>query len=146
MGDEILKNIAKILLFSSLVLSSSFSLETNHLDMSEYDKLFSEISSKRVGISQNEIKKVKDPFILEIARQKLDGNVTTEKAEPTYDLHAIFGNKAKINDKWYAINEELGYYKLTKIKKASVLLTSASDTKELFIRKYNASNIQFSSK
>ncbi len=146
MGDEILKNIVLILCFSSIILSSSFAKETNFVDMSEYETLFAEISDKRVGVSSEEIKKVKNPFIFKIVHKTEDGEIADIKVETIYNLYAILGDKVKINDSWYSINDQLGYYKLSKIKQNSVLLSSASETKELFIRKQNASNVKFSSK
>ncbi|DAB32326.1 MAG TPA: hypothetical protein CFH79_04480 [Sulfurospirillum sp. UBA11407] len=141
-----MKNIVLILCFSSIILSSSFAKETNFVDMSEYETLFAEISDKRVGVSSEEIKKVKNPFIFKIVHKTEDGEIADIKVETIYNLYAILGDKVKINDSWYSINDQLGYYKLSKIKQNSVLLSSASETKELFIRKQNASNVKFSSK
>lgn len=141
-----MKNIIITLCFSSIILSSSFAKETNFVDMSEYETLFAEISDKRVGVSSEEIKKVKNPFIFKIVHKTEDGEIADIKVATIYNLYAILGDKVKINDSWYSINDQLGYYKLSKIKQNSVLLSSASETKELFIRKQNASNVKFSSK
>jgi hypothetical protein len=145
-GDEVLKNIIITLCFSSIILSSSFAKETNFVDMSEYDTLFAEISDKRIGVSNEDIKKIKNPFIFKMTQKVQDGETADVKVETVYTLYAILGNKVKINDSWYSINDQIGYYKLSKIKQNSVLLSSASETKELFIRKQNASNVKFSSK
>jgi hypothetical protein len=146
LGDEVLKNIIITLCFSSIILSSSFAKETNFVDMSEYDTLFAEISDKRIGVSNEDIKKIKNPFIFKMTQKVQDGETADVKVETVYTLYAILGNKVKINDSWYSINDQIGYYKLSKIKQNSVLLSSASETKELFIRKQNASNVKFSSK
>lgn len=114
--------------------------------MSEYDTLFAEISDKRIGVSNEDIKKIKNPFIFKMTQKVQDGETADVKVETVYTLYAILGNKVKINDSWYSINDQIGYYKLSKIKQNSVLLSSASETKELFIRKQNASNVKFSSK
>jgi hypothetical protein len=146
LGDEVLKNIIITLCFSSIILSSSFAKETNFVDMSEYDTLFAEISDKRIGVSNEDIKKIKNPFIFKMTQKVQDGETADVKVETVYTLYAILRNKVKINDSWYSINDQIGYYKLSKIKQNSVLLSSASETKELFIRKQNASNVKFSSK
>lgn len=145
MGDEILKKILfSILILFNLYVSNVFAKSSETQDMYEYDNLFLEISDRRVGLEQNNILEVKNPFMIVQTTSKNDSNATV--SEITYTLYGIFGNKAKINNQWYQLNDKIGYYKLTKIKHNSVLLTSMSEKKELFLRKSNETNIQFSSK
>lgn len=147
MGDEILKKILfSILILLNVCFSNLLAKDSETQEINEYNRLFSEISDRRVGLEQKNIIKVKNPFLITHSLSNNDSNASKSLSEITYTLYAIFGNKAKINNHWYVLNEKIGYYQLTKIKQNSVLITSASEKKELFLRKSNGTNIQFSSK
>jgi hypothetical protein len=148
MGDEILKkNILLLIpLFINACALNIWAQNAQTKELSEYDNLFSEISAKRSGVKAKEITKVKNPFVtLQREISSKDGN-TTQFKQITYTLYAILSDRVKINQHWYKINDTIGYYKLKKIKHNSVLLVSASEKKELFLRKDNEKYIQFSSK
>lgn len=144
MGDEILK---KLLLFIvSIFYCSLVSISASEIDMSKYDRLFVEISDKRLGVENSKIAQTKNPFLMKYKVSKKDGNNTTAiKKETIYKLNAIFGEKVKINSKWYRLKDKIGEYKLSKIKSNSVVLQNAYQKQELFIRKHNAKNVKFSS-
>jgi hypothetical protein len=135
--------ILSILIFSS----SAFCEQKNEMDMYEYDSLFLEISDKRLGVSNAAIEKVKNPFVMTKTVLTENGEtVEASKAEITYKLFAIFGNKAKINGKWYRLGDKIDYYKLSKITSKSVLMIGTNNKKELFIRNNDENNVKFSSK
>jgi hypothetical protein len=135
--------ILSILIFSS----SAFCEQKNEMDMYEYDSLFLEISDKRLGVSNVAIEKVKNPFVMTKTVLTENGEtVEASKAEITYKLFAIFGNKAKINGKWYRLGDKIDYYKLSKITSKSVLMIGTNNKKELFIRNNDENNVKFSSK
>jgi hypothetical protein len=146
-GDEILKkNFLLSIVFINFSILNTWAQSTQTKGLSEYDNLFSQISAKRLGVNSEKISRTKNPFV--IVHQNVtskDGN-TTKPQQITYTLYAIFEKRAKINKHWYKINDTIGYYKLKKIKQNSVLLLSTSEKKELFLRKDNEKNIQFSSK
>lgn len=143
MGDEILKPIVTLIL--SLILSSTLVAAKN--DIKEYDKLFSQIGKKRIGISNSQIDRVKNPFIMTYSKVVVkDGNGTVTIKKPTYTLTAILNNKAKLNGQWYKLHSEIGDFKLVSIRSNSVIIKNEHSKKELFIRKSNVSKIKFSSK
>lgn len=146
MGDEILKKIIFFTLFTVL-LSNSFVLAGTAEDkIKEYDTLFNQIGEKRVGISNQKIENVQNPFLMTYQKQIApDGSVATVK-EIIYVLSAIFGKKAKINGIWYKINDKIGDLKLVRISDNSVIIKNEHSKKELFIRKNDVSKIKFSSK
>ena len=152
MGDEILKTIIALIL--SLILSSTLMAAKNdeftenfREKIAEYDKFFSEISEKRLGVSNSKIDTVKNPFIMTYGKVVVkDGNSTVKIKKPTYTLTAIFNKKAKLNGRWYKLYSKIGDFKLVSIGSNSVIIENEHSKKELFIRKSNVSKIKFSSK
>jgi len=146
MGDEILKTV--IMLFLLLIMSSSLVTANDFKDnISEYDKLFTQISEKRIGVSNSKIDTIKNPFIMTYNKVIVkDGNSTVTIKKPTYILTGIFNKKAKINKQWHKLHSEIGDFKLTSIGTKSVIIKNGHSKKELFIRKSNVSKIKFSSK
>ena len=146
MGDEILKKIIFFTLFVVL-LSNPFVLASPLEDkIKEYDTLFNQIGKKRVGISNEKIDNVKNPFLMTNQKQTTpDGTVATVQANP-YVLSAIFGKKAKINGLWYKINDTINDFKLVRISDKSVVIQNEHLEKEILIRKNDAIKIKFSSK
>jgi len=142
MGDEVLKKTVLLLLpilFCSILLA-----DKNNEFTAEYDKIFTQISEKRIGISNSKINVVKNPFLMTNVVIAKENNTTAPKIK--YNLNAIFGNKAKINGKWYKLNSEIGSFKLSHVKSNSVIMQNGHSKKELFIRKSDVSKIQFNSK
>jgi hypothetical protein len=145
MGDEVLKTL--ILLTLSLIISSAFLFAKDEVSSKtdEYDKLFTQISKKRIGASSQDINKVENPFIME-RNIVIDVNSSTAKAQTIYKLNAIFDKKAKINGQWYKLNSEIDNFNLASIGKNSVIIKNEHSKKELFIRKSDDNKIKFSSK
>jgi len=142
MGDEILK---KYLMIAASVVSlyamPQIGEDPNlQKDLKRFDSLFEEISKKRKGINKAVINALKDPFVYkkEIKRivQTKNGKVikTTPKKR-VLKLLAIFNNKAKINGKWYRVNQKIDNYKLLKIRKNSVILRDGGRRITLYLRK-----------
>jgi len=152
MGDEILKTIVALIL--SLILSSTLVAAKNDnftesfkKKIAEYDKFFSQISEKRIGVSNSKIDTVKNPFIMTYSKLVAqDSNGTVIQKKPTYILTAIFNKKAKLNGQWYKLHSEIGDFKLASIRSNSVIIKNEHFKKELFIRKSNVNKIKFSSK
>ncbi len=148
MGDEILRYIILILpiIFASSLIQASEEIKPNSSNekITEYDNLFSQISQKRVGVSNDEISMVKNPFIMTNKIILKDTNTTVAKIK--YILEGTLNKKAKINGKWYTINDKIDGYKLVVVKRNSVIIKNEHLKKELFIRKNNVSKIKFSSK
>jgi len=147
MGDEILKT-DKILIISLFVVVNLLGSANSNIkkEIKAYDTLFEQIGEKRVGVSNNEINAIKNPFMMKNVKTVIKDGNTTEIKTVKYVLNAIFSNKAKINDKWYKLHNEIGDFKLTRISSNSVILSNGHSKKELFIRKSNVDKIKFSSK
>ncbi len=153
MGDEVLKKIILTLMLS-LILSSALVAAKNDRftknfksKLIKYDKFFTQIGKKRIGVPDSKIDKVKTPFILTDKRLVIkDGNKTVKVKKPMYILNATFNNKAKVNGQWHKINSEIGDFKLTNIRSNSVIIKNEHSKKELFIRNSDVSKIKFSSK
>ena len=147
MGDEVLKT-NKILIISLFVVVNLLASTNNNIknEIKEYDTLFEQIGQKRVGVSNSEINIVKNPFLMTNVKTVIKDGNTTKIEKVKYVLSAIFSSKAKINGKWYKLNNEIDDFKLTKISSNSVIMRNEHSKKELFIRKSNVGKIKFSSK
>lgn len=134
------------IIFASSLIQASEEIKPNSSNekITEYDNLFSQISQKRVGVSNDEISMVKNPFIMTNKIILKDTNTTVAKIK--YILEGTLNKKAKINGKWYTINDKIDGYKLVVVKRNSVIIKNEHLKKELFIRKNNVSKIKFSSK
>lgn len=137
------KTILLVFLFTTPFLVASESLDAR---MKYYNKLFNQIGEKRVGIPNNKIGRLKNPFVI----QKKEINILNEDikviSKPKYILNGTFNNRAKINNIWYIKNSQIGEFRLVSIKTNSVIIQNEHSKKELFIRKNNVNKIKFSSK
>lgn len=143
MGDEILKTNISYKILLALLCSSWLFADVAEDQIKEFDKYFTQISEKRVGIASSSIDTVKNPFLMLSAKEIAETNST--QIEKTYTLGAIFGKKAKINNEWYKLNGQVDDYKLILIKDKSVVIKNDISTKELFIRNNDVSKITISS-
>ncbi|WP_139470566.1 hypothetical protein [Campylobacter armoricus] len=71
---------------------------------------------------------IQDPFYQNTAKSKSD-----------YSLQAIISNKAKINGKWYVLNDEIAEFKIVEIKDSSVVLIKKD--KVVVLNLYDKNNI-----
>lgn len=157
MGDEILMKFYKIILLASISCLTALANnstqekpnieqtqgqiqkilaqdnETKNSDIQEYDKMFQSINTPRKGLNETNINKLQDPFLVP-KRSKIihDDNASSGEA---LGLHAIFNDRAKINNKWYKVGEKVGDYTLKKIKASSVMLVNKDQNLELNITK-----------
>jgi len=61
--------------------------------------------------------------------------------DETFDLQAIFNNKAKINGKWYQAKDNVGEYELASIKSKSVTLINKDEKIDLNLTKGANKNV-----
>ena len=116
----------------------SVSLANNsQAEMEHYDQLFSAINEQRKGLSESELKSLSDPF-LKIKTTNHDNNGSLDE---TFDLQAIFNNKAKINGKWYQAKDNVGEYELASIKSKSVTLINKDEKIDLNLTKGANKNV-----
>lgn len=135
MGDEISMN--NRVLFFILMLCSVSLANNSQAEMEHYDQLFSAINEQRKGLSESELKSLSDPF-LKIKTTNHDNNGSMDE---TFDLQAIFNNKAKINGKWYQAKDNVGEYELASIKSKSVTLINKDEKIDLNLTKGANKNV-----
>ncbi len=158
MGDEILMKFYKIILLASIscltTLANNSTQERQNIvqtqekiqnviaqenelknsDIKEYDKMFESINTPRKGLNETNINKLQDPFLIQKYSKKTISDDNASSSE-VLGLHAIFNDRAKINNKWYKVGEKVGDYTLKKIKASSVMLVNKDQNLELNITK-----------
>ena len=101
------------------------------------DKQIEAIKPPRQGIRDAKIALLKDPFVFAKSSSSKDGvksvakNSQSSKYKPTkrytkYVLKTIINKSAMINGKWYKINDKVGFYTLSDVKRTSVTLSYKS--------------------
>ncbi len=128
MGNKLL-----ILVVAASVICG-FAFAQSDPELQKIDTLIEKIKIKRVGISNDEIKKLKDPFYYdkEFRTERLK---KIRKRGRYYRLYAVFNDKAKINGKWYKKGSKIGPYRLAKICGNCVKLVSPKRVLTLYIPK-----------
>ncbi len=107
----------------------------------EYKEMFDRISRERKGVDEQEIDRLVEPFV---KPKKVSRKVVTAKEgnakpkPPTYQLQAIFNNRAKISGVWYKVGDEVHGMKIVSISGNVVWLKNSSFRKRLTLRKENA--------
>lgn len=71
---------------------------------------------------------IQDPFFQKTTNIKSD-----------FSLQAIVSNKVKINDKWYALNDDIEDFKIVEIKNSQVVLIK--EEKVMVLKLYEKNNI-----
>lgn len=100
--------------------------------LKHYDKLFESLSKQRQGLSDKQIKNSIDPFIkiqpivINSSENGEEAPQTSATPKPEYVLYAILNKRAKINNEWYNIGDQVKDYKLVSISKNSVNLSKSS--------------------
>ncbi|MBL0687330.1 MAG: hypothetical protein JJV94_05850 [Sulfurospirillum sp.] len=141
-----MKKIIIVLLYLSLIDANDKFTQGFKNKIAQYDNFFTQISKKRIGVSNSEIDKIVNPFVMTYdIKISQDENSSKEIKKPTYILNAILNNKAKINGQWYRLNSKIDNFELISIQSDSVVIKKEHFRKKLFIRKKNIEKIQFSS-
>ncbi|MDR2635606.1 MAG: hypothetical protein LBC08_02120 [Campylobacteraceae bacterium] len=109
----------------------------NSADIAKYDRYFNEINEVRVGIEDEDIEKLSNPF----AVIRTAAATTNTTAEPTFQLNAIVENKVKINNSWLKQGSLVNGLRVITIKQKSVVLGSDNKILELFLREKNENSI-----
>jgi hypothetical protein len=135
MGDEISMK-TRVLFFLLMVCSASLA-NNSQAEMEHYDQLFNAINEQRKGLSESELKSLSDPFL----KLKTINHDNNSSFDDTFDLQAIFNNKAKINGKWYQAKDRVGEYELTNIKTKSVTLINKDEKIDLNLTKGASNNV-----
>ncbi|WP_294966899.1 hypothetical protein [Sulfurimonas sp.] len=128
---------------------SLFSISLNSNELSWVDTQVQAIKPPRKGMSNNELNKIKDPFIFYKnrynkkyvkARKKSVKKYSVKKSTTSSDavitilpqpskhlvLKAIINKSALINGEWYKQNEYIDSYQISSVNRTSVVLTKSN--------------------
>ncbi|MFL1707010.1 hypothetical protein ACHJH3_08405 [Campylobacter sp. MOP7] len=133
MGDEILMKIIKSLLIGMISINSFLFADNNQSDIKEYDRMFESINTPRKGLTESNFNSLLDPFLIQKTSRSIKSDDNNSVSANIPKLNAIFGNKVKIDGKWYKKGEQIGEYEVKIIKKSSVILNNKEQNLELNI-------------
>ena len=119
------------------------------------DKQIAAIKPPRIGTSHTAINRVNNPFIYDYSKLKKDGKgaksakSTSAKRSKGYKapakrgagplkLNAVMNKSALINGKWYTTDEKVKGYRISKIERDFVVLTSGKKEKKLYLSSANS--------
>jgi len=107
----------------------------------EIDALIEKVKVKRVGLSAEEIARLKNPFIDEERLKKVvkahKNKRVRKRARLSYRLISILNDRAKINGRWYRVGSRVGGYRLAYVDpiKGFVVLRNKRRSLTLFVHK-----------
>ncbi|MFR8440155.1 hypothetical protein [Campylobacter sp.] len=104
----------------------------------KYDAIFDDLSKPRVGLSDEQIASLQDPFYPKEANAPREAN---QQVDLGYQLVGIMGDKVKLNDKWYGLGEYVGSYKIVQITGNSVIITNDDENKVELTLKQGSQNV-----
>ena len=136
----------KKLILCSLLLSTALFATDNNENVApangaykaRYDAIFDDLSKPRVGLSDDQIASLPDPFYPKEANAPREAN---QQVDLGYQLVGIMGDKVKLNDKWYGLGEYVGSYKIVQITGNSVIIANDDNNKVELILKQGNKNV-----
>ena len=122
----------KIILFS---LFSVLLCNADGINKADYDQKFNTLSKPRIGLADDKISNLRDPFYP--LRPKPKDDETKIVVDKAFDLQlrGVIGNKAKINEAWYEIGDYIGPYQIVQINAESVFVTDGDNKMEIKMSK-----------
>ena len=138
MGDEILKYCKNIV---AMMIFANFSLLCAESQTDFYDKLFGAIEEQRVGLNQEDLDNIENPFTDAIAPMHVTTPNEDASSKDRYVLEAIINNKAKIDSKWYTVDNKIDNYLITKIDNGNVVLSNDEKEVKLSINRQGSGNV-----
>ncbi|MDR1613998.1 MAG: hypothetical protein LBS26_00305 [Campylobacteraceae bacterium] len=123
----------------AIILIGTFDLfGDSSTNIAGYDRYFNEINEVRVGISDEDVDKLSNPFaVIQTAAIPTSNNTS----EPTFQLNAIVENKVKVNNSWLKQGSSINGLRVIAIKQKSVVLGNDNKRLELFLREKNENSI-----
>lgn len=135
----------KLILCSLLLSTALFAVDNNQTVApsngaykAKYDAIFDDLSKPRVGLSDEQIASLQDPFYPKEANAPREAN---QQVDLGYQLVGIMGDKVKLNDKWYGLGEYVGSYKIVQITGNSVIITNDDENKVELTLKQGSQNV-----
>jgi len=144
MGDQLLKKLAILFIATITILYA-------HTTVEEISQLVHKIKEERIGLRPAEIANAKDPFLyfktrqIKIRKSIVKKNIffTKHRKRREFVLSAILNDKAKINGKWYTLNDKIGRFKLARIGENFIVLRDKNNNLRLFLRHKKNRHIKF---
>ena len=130
MGGKI--PMKKIILFS---IFSVLLCYAEGINKAAYDEKFNTLSKPRIGLEDDKIAALRDPFYPLKPKPKEDEEQIV--VDKTFDLQlrGILGDKVKLNEAWYEKGDYIGSYQIVEIKENSVLVADGDNKLELKMNK-----------
>ena len=130
MGGKI--PMKKIILFS---IFSVLLCYAEGINKAAYDEKFNTLSKPRIGLADDKIAALRDPFYPLKPKPKEDEEQIV--VDKTFDLQlrGILGDKVKLNEAWYEKGDYIGSYQIVEIKENSVLVADGDNKLELKMNK-----------
>ena len=135
----------KLILCSLLLSTALFAVDNNQTVApsngaykAKCDAIFDDLSKPRVGLSDEQIASLQDPFYPKEANAPREAN---QQVDLGYQLVGIMGDKVKLNDKWYGLGEYVGSYKIVQITGNSVIITNDDENKVELTLKQGSQNV-----
>lgn len=135
----------KLILCSLLISTVLFAVDNNQTVApsngaykAKYDAIFDDLSKPRVGLNDEQIASLQDPFYPKEANAPREAN---QQVDLGYQLVGIMGDKVKLNDKWYGLGEYVGSYKIVQITGNSVIITNDDENKVELTLKQGSQNV-----
>lgn len=146
MGDKISMKNCNILMFSALFMCSCAFADIDSqmraggsnlasINLQEYDIKFADLVKPRVGLSNEQISSLKNPFGIEEVGKTI--TVADDADIMGYKLLGVMENKIKINQKWYAIGDFIGSYQIVQINANSAIISNTEKKIELKMNQGN---------
>ena len=130
MGGKI--SMKKIILFS---IFSVLLCYAEGINKAAYDEKFNTLSKPRIGLADDKIAALRDPFYPLKPKPKEDEEQIV--VDKTFDLQlrGILGDKVKLNEAWYEKGDYIGSYQIVEIRENSVLVADGDNKLELKMNK-----------
>ena len=136
MGNQLLKKLLLALIVSG---GTMLCAETT---IKQIDRLVQDIKEERVGLTPEQIKKAKDPFIY---FGKTGSKLFVPTARPTtvkvgkkryrFTLTAIVNDRVKLNRRWYHIGDKIYGFKIMRVANGSVYLQRGRESIRIFMHR-----------
>lgn len=128
----------KLILFIFIMAFSLNAAQIIEESNPKYDKKIENLLKTRTGLTKKELDEIVDPFLLDNATSKAVEIVTKENNKSAdLTLFAIIEKKAKINNKWCKVGDEINSFKITKISTTCVELKNQDKKLKLSLNKGN---------
>lgn len=116
----------KLALLFLILFNSAFLFASDEVEKEIYDQKFQDLSQKRVGLDPKKVDEMIDPFPAKALA--IDEG---DQEERTFILYAIFGERVKINERWYEKGDKINGYKIEKIGRNFAIITNGIEEKIL---------------